>query len=154
MSHAVLEAERTLPYAARDLCKLVGDVRAYPSFIPWLKSLRIIAEAPRGEGWEGVAEAVVGWRMITEKFSTRVVCAPEAGEVTVSLVRGPFRALDNRWTFQDVGEGAHVRFWISYEFRNPLLQQLLNQHKREAQARIMGAFEAEARRRLVPSDAP
>ncbi|MGE0046372.1 MAG: type II toxin-antitoxin system RatA family toxin [Hyphomonadaceae bacterium] len=148
MNAAILEAEKTLPYPARELCKLVGDVKSYPRFIPWLKSLRVLSEKPLGEGWEGVAEAVVGWRWVSERFSTRVRCAPEEGSVKVSLVKGPFRALDNTWTFEETPEGARVHFWIRYEFRNPLLQRLLNHHREEAQARIMAAFVEEAKRRL------
>ncbi len=47
MSRTSLEAERILPYAPADLCRLVGDVRAYPEFIPWLQRLRVIKEEKR-----------------------------------------------------------------------------------------------------------
>ncbi|MGE0829955.1 MAG: type II toxin-antitoxin system RatA family toxin [Hyphomonadaceae bacterium] len=149
MSAAILEAEKTLPYPARALCKLVGDVKAYPRFIPWLKSLRVLSEKPLGEGWEGVAEAIVGWKAITEKFSTKVRCAPEEGAVDVALVKGPFRTLENRWRFEDTPSGARVRFWIEYEFKNPLLQHALNANRARAAEKIMAAFEAEARKRLA-----
>ena len=73
MAHTRIEAERILPYAPADLCRLVGDVREYPKFIPFLQSLRVTEEEPRAEGgWEGVAEAIVGWKAITERFSTSV----------------------------------------------------------------------------------
>jgi coenzyme Q-binding protein COQ10 len=148
MSAAILEAEKTLPFAARELCELVGDVRSYPHFIPWLKDLRIVSRKEIGEGWEGVAEATVGWHAITERFSTRVRCRPEEGKVDVELVRGPFRTLANRWRFEAAPGGARVRFWIAYEFKNPVLQGLLKFHREHASRRIMRAFEEEAERRL------
>ncbi len=71
MSRTVLTAERTLPYAPGDLCRMVGDVRAYPHFIPYLQNLRVLKEDKREEGgWEGIAEAIVGWKAIRERFTT------------------------------------------------------------------------------------
>lgn len=149
MSRTTIEAERILPYAPADLCRLVGDVRAYPEFIPWLQSLRVVKEEPRDEGgWEGVATAIVGWKAITERFSTTVRCEPAKGEVDVALVSGPFHALDNRWRFEPHEKGAKVRFWISYQFKNPLLNAVVSANKDKVAARVMGAFEREAKKRL------
>lgn len=150
MAAVTLEAERTLPYAARDLCALVGDVRAYPKFIPWLKRIDVHGEtALGGGGWEGVAEAVVGWRAITERFATRVRCAPEEGRVDVDLVRGPFKTLSNRWRFVQREDGAtQVAFVITYEFKNPILQHVAALNRKEAIRRVIAAFEREAHRRL------
>jgi coenzyme Q-binding protein COQ10 len=149
MTRTTIEAERILPYAPADLCRLVGDVRAYPEFIPWLQSLRVVKEEPRDEGgWEGVATAIVGWKAITERFSTSVRCEPAKGEVDVALVSGPFHALDNRWRFEPHEKGAKVRFWISYQFKNPLLNAVVSANKDKVAARVMGAFEREAKKRL------
>ncbi len=150
MTRTIIETSRTLPYRPADLCRLVGDVRAYPDFIPWLLSLRVLKEEPRPEGgWEGVASAIVGWKAITETFSTRVRCEPSKGEVDVALVSGPFHALDNSWRFEPEGDGSRVRFRIAYQFKNPLLQALVAANKDKVASRVMGAFEREAKRRLA-----
>ncbi len=149
MSRTTIETERFLPYAAEDLCRLVGDVREYPKFIPFLQSLRVVREEPRAAGgWEGVASAIVGWKAITERFSTNVRCEPEKGEVDVSLVSGPLHALDNRWRFEQQANGTRVRFWISYQFKNPLLNAAVSANRDRLAQKIMSAFEQEARRRL------
>src|SRR5262249_19445072 len=81
MARTTIEAERILPFAPGDLCRLVGDVREYPKFIPWLQSLRITKEEPLPEGgWQGVAAAIVGWKAVTERFSTTVRSEPAKGE--------------------------------------------------------------------------
>src|SRR5262249_16425095 len=64
MALATIDAERRLPYTPADLCTLVTDVRAYPSFIPWMKSLSIMQEKTENGVWNAVAQAVVGWRSI------------------------------------------------------------------------------------------
>lgn len=149
VTSTALSAERVLPYAPADLCRLVGDVRAYPHFIPWLMDLRVVKEEPRPEGgWEGVAEATVGWKAIRERFATSVRCEPAKGEVDVALVSGPFHALDNSWRFEPHENGARVRFSISYQFKNPVLQAIVAANKDRVAGRVMNAFEKEARRRL------
>jgi coenzyme Q-binding protein COQ10 len=133
VARTIIEAERVLPYAPEDLCRLVGDVRVYPEFVPFLTKMRVIKEAPReAGGWQGVAEADVGWQ----------------GEVEVALVKGPLHSLDNRWWFKPHEKGAHVRYWIAYEFKNPVLQAAISANKDKLASRIMQAFEREAKRRL------
>lgn len=150
MALATIEAQRRFPYSPDDLCRLVGDVTSYPRFIPWVKTLSVESAAERpGGGWEGLARAVVGWRSVTERFATYVRCAPERGEVEVRLAEGPFKSLENHWTFQPApGGGSFVHFRIAYEFKNPILQALASVNRRIAADRIIAAFEAEAQRRF------
>lgn len=151
MSRTIIEAERILPYTAGDLCRLVGDVRVYPEFVPFLKSMRVIKEERREEGgWQGVAEAEVGWQAIKVTFSTTVRCEPAKGEVEVDLVKGPLHSLQNRWWFAPHEKGAHVRYWIAYEFKNAILQAAISANRDKLAGRIMASFEREARRRLKP----
>ena len=149
MARTEIEAERVLPYAPGDLCRLVGDVRVYPEFVPFLRSMRVTKEQSRPEGgWAGVAEAEVGWQAITVRFSTSVRCEPAKGEVDVALVKGPLHSLQNKWWFAPHEKGAHVRYWIAYEFKNALLQAAISANKDKLAGRIMAAFEREAIRRL------
>lgn len=152
MARTIIEATRVLPYAPEDLCRLVGDVRVYPEFVPFLTTLRVIKEEKREEGgWEGIAEADVGWRAIKVTFSTAVRCEPAKGEVDVELVKGPLHALQNRWRFRPHEQGALVSYWIAYEFKNRVLQAAISANKDKLAGRIMAAFEREAKRRLGQS---
>ena len=149
MVRTVIEAERVLPYAPADLCRLVGDVRVYPEFVPFLKTMRVLRETPLQQGgWQGVAAAEVGWKAITVHFSTSVRCEPAKGEVEVALVQGPLHALNNKWWFTPYEQGAHVRYWIAYEFKNPILQAAISANRDKLASRIMTAFENQARRKL------
>lgn len=150
MARTIIEAERVLPYAAEDLCRLVGDVRVYPEFVPFLTRMRVVKEEPReAGGWQGVAEADVGWQAIKVTFATSVRCEPAKGEVEVALVKGPLHSLNNKWWFKPhENGGAHVRYWIAYEFKNSLLQGAISANKDKLASKIMEAFEREAKRRL------
>jgi coenzyme Q-binding protein COQ10 len=77
-----------------------------------------------------------------------VRCEPETGEVEVALVQGPLHSLQNKWWFRPHEKGAHVRYWIAYEFKNALLQAAISANRDKLAGRIMAAFETEARRRL------
>ena len=154
MARTVIEAERILPYAPADLCRLVGDVRVYPEFVPFLQTMRVLKEEKLPEGgWKGIAQADVGWQAIKVTFATSVRCEPDKGEVEVALVKGPLHSLANRWWFTPHEEGAHVRYWIAYEFKNPVLQAAISANKDKLSGRIMAAFEREARKRLVEQPA-
>jgi coenzyme Q-binding protein COQ10 len=144
-----MEAERRLPYPPEALCSMVADVRRYPEFIPWIRELSVIEEASDEPVHQLVAHVVVGWKAIREQFATRVRRSLETLEVDVSLVQGPLKTLENRWRFLSDGEGgAIVRFFIAYDFKNPLFNAILNANRDRAISRIMGAFEAEAARRF------
>ena len=61
------------------------------------------------------------------KASPAVSCSTgRAREIRVSYIDGPFRHLENVWSFRPAGDAAcDVGFRISYEFRSRLLQTLM-----------------------------
>ena len=143
MRHAVV---RLLPYTPQQLFELVGDVRAYPQFVPWITSMRVWNERTDALGETLLdAEASVGFSFLREKFSTRVRRDPKAGEITVNLLHGPFRRLFNRWRFHEDGSGTRVEFEIDFEFKSRLLQTLLASNFHHAVDRLIGCFEDRAR---------
>jgi coenzyme Q-binding protein COQ10 len=148
MARATIEAERRMPYPPADLAALVGDVRAYPSFIPWMQSLTVLSETTANGARELVARAEVGWRAIRERFTSRVRATENA--VVVGLVDGPFRHLENTWRFEPDGKGGSIiRFRVVYEFKSHFLQALVTANRSIVSDRIMKAFETEARRRFA-----
>ena len=143
MRHSVV---RFLPYAPAQLLDLVGDVRSYPQFVPWITSMRVWNERTDAEGESQLdAEAAVGFSFLRERFSTRVKRDQAAGEITVNLLHGPFRRLFNRWRFREEGAGTRVEFEIDFEFKSRLLQTLLAANFQHAVERLIGCFEDRAR---------
>jgi coenzyme Q-binding protein COQ10 len=141
-----------MPYPPEALCALVGDVRAYPSFIPYLQDVRVDGDLATSADWEGVAHVKVGWKHLRETFATHVRSAPSRGEVNVRLASGPFRFLTNEWRFTADGEGGSlVDFRINFAFKNAVLNSLVSMNKDIVVARLMAAFEQEAARRFAPS---
>jgi coenzyme Q-binding protein COQ10 len=143
---------RLLPYDPLKLFDLVGDVRAYPEFVPWLKSIRTGPTRHDGARISILdAEADVGFSFMKERFSTRVRRDAEALVIEVSLISGPFKRLINRWRFEPHAQGSRVTFDIEFEFRSRLLDTLLEANFETAVARLIGCFEARAKSLYGPT---
>jgi coenzyme Q-binding protein COQ10 len=148
----IIESERRLPYAPEELSSLVSDVRRYPDFLPWLKKLDVLSDNETHGVREFVAQAWVGWRAISEQFTTRV--RVRGTDVDVGLVSGPFRRLENAWRFEPDGKGGSiVKFRVVFEFKSLVLQTLASANRPIVADRIMKAFEAEAKKRFTPAKA-
>jgi coenzyme Q-binding protein COQ10 len=141
--HAVT---KVLPYTPEQLFALVGDVQHYPEFVPWITSMRVWNQRDERPGVSSLdAEAGIGFAVLTEKFSTHVTRDAGAGTIIVSLIRGPFRKLENRWKFTPDPGGCKVEFNIAYEFRSRLLSAVLASNFDRAVTKLMGCFEARAK---------
>lgn len=135
-------------HSARHLHALVSDVETYPKFIKWIRALRTKQNSVEGLTRYCVADAVVGFKGLTETFSTTVESDAEALTVQAGLVRGPFRKLLNQWHFSPLDSGgSRVDFYIDYEFSNPILRALAAANLELAVSKIITAFVTEADRR-------
>jgi coenzyme Q-binding protein COQ10 len=133
--------KRHLPYTPEQLFDLVAGVDRYPEFLPWCKAARIT----KREGDTFYADLVVAFKVWRERFSSRVHLVPKS-EIDVDYINGPFRYLNNHWRFEAAPDGGCiVDFYVDFEFRSKILQNLIGLLFNEAVRRMVGAFEARAR---------
>jgi len=136
---------RVVAYTPMQLFELVADVPRYPEFLPWCHAGRIRRrESPTVQ----IAELAIGFGPFHEKFTSRVVLAPDSGMARASTrtgIEGPFRRLVSRWTFQPHADGCLIDFELEFDFRSLLLQQTVRLLFAEAVRRMVSAFEARAR---------
>lgn len=123
-------------------------MRAYPDFVPWVTSMRVWNAREEGEG-VGLqdAEASVGFSFLKERFSTWVRHDRNAPKVEVGLLRGPFKHLKNRWEFFPHPGGTRLEFMIDFAFKSRMLDMMLSANFDRAVEKLIGCFEAEAKRR-------
>lgn len=137
--------EKILPYTPDQLFQLVGNVDAYPEFVPWIQSMRTWNARSEGEGVSLVdAQAGVGFAFLKEKFSTRVRRDAATRQVDVQLLSGPFKHLANRWRFIENDGGTKIEFDIDFEFKSRLLSGMLAANFHHAVDKLMSCFEARA----------
>jgi coenzyme Q-binding protein COQ10 len=132
---------RVLPYSPEQLYALVADVARYPEFLPWC----IAARVRKREDKLLVADLVIGFRMIRERFTSRVRLDDEGRRIDVAYIEGPFKYLNNHWVFEPHPEGCLIDFYIDFEFRSKILQRLMEALFHEAVRRMVATFEARAR---------
>jgi coenzyme Q-binding protein COQ10 len=125
---------------------MVGDVDAYPQFVPWITAMRTWNARTDAEGLSWVdAQAAIGFSFLKESFSTRVRRNPHTRQIDVALLSGPFRTLANCWVFHPHPAGTRVEFEIDFEFKSPLLKSLLQANFHKAVDRLMACFEDRAK---------
>jgi len=132
--------KRVLPHTPRQMYDLVADVERYPEFLPWCIGSRI----RRRRGDTIIADLVVGFKMIRERFTSEVKLDPENNRIDVRYLDGPFRYLNNHWVFHDHPDGVLIDFYIDFEFRTRFLQRMMEPLFNEAVKRMVRAFETRA----------
>src|ERR687889_1491462 len=136
---------RQVRHSPIEMFNLVADVESYPEFVPLCENLRIRRRVQSGDGIETlVAEMSVGYKAIRETFATRVTLDEPRLRILVEYVDGPFKYLENRWTFRPAGSGCEVEFFISYEFRSLTLGLPLGSVFDKAFPRLVNAFNERA----------
>jgi coenzyme Q-binding protein COQ10 len=137
---------KVVPYTTTQLFALVGDVERYPQFVPWVERLRAWNQRDEGQGVTTLdAEAEVRFAIVHERFATKVRRDEAASTITVSLIDGPFRHLENRWSFREAPGGAELTFEIDFEFKTRLLDALLRANFEKAVRRLVACFEDRAK---------
>lgn len=143
--------ERVLPYEADALWQLVGDVESYPQFIPWITRLRTYNLYAVRDGQSRMdADVAVGFKMFSEKFTTRVTRTATDRSVDISFLQGPFKRMDGRWVFTPVDGGSRIDFDMDMEMKNPIMNALFKANFNLAVSRLMACFENRAREVLTP----
>lgn len=137
--------KRLLPYRPEQLYELVAGVDRYPEFLPWCKAARIT----RRDGDVFFADLVIAFKVFRERFSSKVTLRPSSG-VDVEYINGPFRYLNNHWKFEAIPEGCLVDFYVDFEFRSRILQNLIGLLFNEAVHRMVAAFESRAHQLYRP----
>ena len=138
--------KRRVRHSAADMFNLVADVEHYPEFVPLCRSLRVRNRARDAEGRDViVADMTVAYKLVRETFTSRVTLDRPKLEILVEYLEGPFRKMNNRWSFHAAGEDAcEVEFFISYEFRSRTLGVLMGAMFEAAFRRFSAAFERRA----------
>ncbi len=138
------ETTRRVAFTPAQMFDLVADLESYPQFLPLCEGLRVLSRETTGGREVIVAAMDVGYGAIRETFTSRVTLDRAAMTVAADLVEGPFRQLENRWSFVEAPGGADIRFAIAYEFKSIMLQLLVGGVFEQAFRKFAEAFELRA----------
>jgi coenzyme Q-binding protein COQ10 len=140
-----LSTTRRVHHAANEMFDLVADVEHYPEFVPLCQSLSVRKRTKEDGKDVIVADMTVAYKLVRETFTSRVTLDRANLQILVEYLEGPFRRLNNRWSFRPAGtRDCDVDFFISYEFRSRTLGMLMGAVFDAAFRRFAGAFERRA----------
>lgn len=131
-----LQRSALVPHSAQNMFDLVNDVDSYPEFLPWCSDA---ATLENGVDFK-VARVKMRKGPLNQQFTTRNMLT-EGETIKMSLVDGPFKKLEGRWRFVDIGEqGCRVSFEVDFHFAGLLLQRTLSPVFNEICSRMVDAF--------------
>jgi ribosome-associated toxin RatA of RatAB toxin-antitoxin module len=108
-------------YSASQIFRLVDAVEDYPQFLPWCSATELLYRD------ESVLRATIhiNFRGIRQSFTTENP-KREPQSMDINLIEGPFRMLQGKWRFTDLGgAGCKIELSMRYEFANALLEKLV-----------------------------
>ena len=137
---------RIVPYPADLMFSIVADVERYPEFVPWVTALRIKKRERDGDRDILLAETVVGFKALRERYTSRVVFDRAQRRIDVSQTEGVFRVLENHWRFTPLDvKSCRVDFRIEFEFKSKLLGAVAGSAFGLVVSQMTHAFEARAK---------
>ncbi|MDF1779184.1 MAG: type II toxin-antitoxin system RatA family toxin [Rhizobiaceae bacterium] len=116
------DTTRIVAHRPDQMFDLVANIEKYPEFLPLCEDLKIRSRKERGDVVLLVADMTIGYKAIRETFTSQVLLKPTESIIDVKYLDGPFRYLNNRWTFSEQPDGGcTVSFFIDYEFKSRML---------------------------------
>lgn len=130
-----------VPYSAEQMFALVEDIERYPEFVPWISSAQKLQSTPD----QVTGRLEMRRAGVSETFTTRNLLK-RPSEMVMTLVDGPFKTFEGRWSFTPLGEkGVKVGLTIRFEFANAMLGMLLSRTFEKNCGEMIDAFIARAR---------
>ncbi len=136
---------RRVQHSAANMFALVADVEGYPEFVPLCQSLKVRRRTTENGKEVIVADMTIAYKVVSETFTSRVTLERERLTILVEYIEGPFRRMNNRWTFRPLDDkSCEVEFFLTYEFRSRTLGLLMGSVFDAAFRRFATAFERRA----------
>jgi ribosome-associated toxin RatA of RatAB toxin-antitoxin module len=134
-------------FSPEQMFDLVIDVERYPEFLPWVGGASLHEKSDH----DLLATLEMQRSGVRERFSTRNAFE-RPSFMTMSLVDGPFRLLEGRWTFTPIGSaGTRIDLEMRFEFASQVVSMLFGKAFEQSCNSLIDAFIARARQKHVGS---
>lgn len=115
---ATVKKSALVLYSAAEMYALVGDIEAYPQFLPWCRSTTILS---RNE--DEVRATIEMAKGGVHKSFTTCNRMQRHKMIDIRLLEGPFKRLDGYWRFEPLrADASKVSLDMEFEFANQLLR--------------------------------
>lgn len=126
---AIVKKSALVLYSAADMYTLVNDIEAYPQFLPWCRSARVLAH-----GEEELRATIEMAKGGVHKSFTTLNRMQKHKMIDIRLLEGPFKRLEGYWRFEPLRvDACKVSLDLEFEFSNllrvviePVFKQIAN----------------------------
>jgi len=117
----LIQKSALVPYTPAQMFALVDDIEAYPEFLPWCKSARVLSRTE--DEVRATLELSKGG---VEKAFTTCNRNQKNKMIEMRLVEGPFKRLEGFWRFDALGDaGCKVTLDLEFEFAGRMLAMVV-----------------------------
>ena len=133
---ATVKKSALVLYSAAQMYALVNDIEAYPQFLPWCRSARVVPTGPA----ELRATIEMAKGGIHKTFTTHNRMRENA-QIDIRLIEGPFKQLEGCWRFEVLRiDTSKVLFDMNFEFSNTLLRMAIEPVFKQIANTLVDAF--------------
>ena len=129
-----------MPFKQKDIFDLVNDVEAYPDFLPWCSSAKIIEKSADYV----LAKLTLKRVGVSYDLVTRNRLSP-FDFIDIEFVEGPLQSLNGRWAFIELGDlGCKVEMSLSFELKKQLIDKAMGSILENAAENMVRLFSSRA----------
>jgi coenzyme Q-binding protein COQ10 len=142
MSSASLK--KIIPCKKDQLIEMVLDIEKYPEFVPWCIEGRVLEKSESSDLITFNGDLKVGKSILNETFSSHVSYHKETDKILVTNLGGPLKSLKNEWHFKEINNNTQLEFFIDFELKNRILNEIMKKSFKLGLNKIAKAFEERA----------
>lgn len=127
-------------YTPAEMFALVSDIEAYPQFLPWCTTARVLWR----DGDELKASIEMAKGSLQKSFTTHNRQQSDK-MIEMRLVDGPFKRLEGYWRFDPLGDRAcKVSLDLEFEFATRMLSLMIGPMFSQIANTLVDAFQQRA----------
>jgi ribosome-associated toxin RatA of RatAB toxin-antitoxin module len=121
--------------------ELVADIPAYPKFLPWCGSVRVLSQ----EDDAVIASIEIAYHGVHKSFTTRNLLQHDK-MMEIRLLDGPFSYLQGFWSFAALDElASKITLDLEFEVANRLVATVLTPVFNSVANQLVDSFHRRAR---------
>lgn len=135
-----------VPFPCAEMYSLVTDVQAYPDFINWCDSAKILSTQSNAESETVVAQVGINYQGFKKTFTTtNTNIANRCIEIRLhKSSEKMLKHLEGVWRFHDLGEGTKIELEMQFDLAGAFFNQMLGAVFTEIVSSQLDAFVARA----------
>lgn len=136
----IIHKSTLVPYSQEQMFDLVNAIEAYPEFVPYCHSSRII-----GHRHDELRATLCFERGGFRKSFTTLNRMHPHKMIEVRLIEGPFKQLEGFWQFEPKESRCHVSLDLEFEFASQWLSLMFGPIFNQVASTLVDAFSKRAR---------